>query len=72
MFANFGHPQQNSSRFVCSAWQIAREKMDAHTQFQIRQGEHAARLSQMSAEKQLEEEYVQLADRLVTISDSGE
>ena len=46
--------------------------MDAHTQFQIRQGEHAARLSQMSAEKQLEEEYVQLADRLVTISDSGE
>jgi hypothetical protein len=39
---------------------VARDKMEKHTSFQIRQGEKSARLSQLVAERALEDQYSEL------------
>ena len=46
---------------------VAKDKMEAHTAFQIRQGERAARLSQLAAEQSFEKQFSELKDCLLPV-----
>ena len=46
---------------------VAKDKMEAHTAFQIRHGERAARLSQLAAEQSFETQFSELKDRLLPV-----
>jgi thioredoxin-like negative regulator of GroEL len=46
---------------------VATDKMEAHTAFQIRQGERAARLSQLAAEQLSEKQFGELKDSLLPV-----
>eukprot|EP01043_Picozoa_sp_COSAG02_P040594 COSAG02_NODE_3297_length_6992_cov_9.176556_8_plen_396_part_00 len=46
---------------------IAKDKMEAHTAFQIQQGERAARLSQLAAEQSFEQQFNELKDCLLPV-----
>ncbi len=51
---------------------IAREKMEAHTAFQIMIGERSTRLSQLAAESALEDQFRELAGSLMPVRSTGD
>lgn len=51
---------------------VARGKLEAHTAFQIRQGERSTRLRQLVAEKALEDDFRELAGSLLPVRSAGD